>query len=511
MHLSLLYKIRSYFHADYINNFAFFPSIFCLGLPLIIESVASDSAYLRYTSSLPPCSHPSLHNEGTPDGTINTTVVPLTLVATIESSGKWPDDEVASVKTKLALLLRIGSLLHDQFQLKSLIRSEMVCLDIAFKGYLYRLYLNHQHEFQIGTLMSVDSPEDRKAIIKHFIAPLHHTNVHNLSTAHPSYAGAVTLFRYWLDSHLFSSQISFEATELIVASVYLDVSAHSSSPSTPVNGFLKALKLLSEYNWNENPLYVHFVTEDEDEDYADPAKALLTVHQKFMEFRQNQRRFHQMFITSSSEWYLGYESIFSQTSPESVVLRMITSQAKHSYQTAMQFISECLNPIAPIGVSAASIMEQSSHIVNNCSVVLHFSPSVVKKVGDLAAPYASVKVYKNASASSKDSVAFKNLICCNDSVCPIQYEVFQNIRNSFGHLALFFWNELKGDKIYLVWRPKVTMAERFSVVNTRHRLPSGTSDSQTSSTSTVMLFDAQSVVTEIIALANGCISDVEFR
>ena len=131
-------------------------------------------------SSLPPRTHPSLDGEKVTDGIINTVVVPLTLVATIESSGKWPDDDTASIKTKLALLLRIGSLLEDQFQLKSLIRSEMVCLDIAFNGYMYRLYLNHQHEFQVGTTLSVDSSEDKKVILDNFIAPLHHTNIHNL-------------------------------------------------------------------------------------------------------------------------------------------------------------------------------------------------------------------------------------------------------------------------------------------------------------------------------------------
>ena len=55
------------------------------------------------------------------------------------------------------------------------------------------------------------------------------------------------------------------------------------------------------------------------------------------------------------------------------------------------------------------------------------------------------------------------------------------------------------------------MVERFSVVNAKHRLPSGINDSLSSSTSAVLLFDAQSVVTEIIALAAGCISGVEFR
>ena len=57
------------------------------------------------------------------------------------------------------------------------------------------------------------------------------------------------------------------------------------------------------------------------------------------------------------------------------------------------------------------------------------------------------------------------------------------------------------------------MVERFSVVNTRHRLPSssGNGHNDDSSVSTVLLFDAQCVVAEIIALGDGCIDDIEFR
>ena len=114
---------------------------------------------------LPPCTHPSLGISSAADGAINTVAVPLSLVASIESSGKWPDDKTATIKTKLALLIRIGNLLEDQFQIKSLIRSERVCLDVAFGGYMYRLYLNHQHEFQIKFLNATEFFDEDDAFL----------------------------------------------------------------------------------------------------------------------------------------------------------------------------------------------------------------------------------------------------------------------------------------------------------------------------------------------------------
>ena len=55
--------------------------------------------------------------------------------------------------------------------------------------------------------------------------------------------------------------------------------------------------------------------------------------------------------------------------------------------------------------------------------------------------------------------------------------------------------------------------EKEGLLNTRHRLPS-TSDNghnDDSSVSTVLLFDAQCVVAEIVALGDGCIDEIEFR
>ena len=152
---------------------------------------------------------------------------------------------------------------YYKHQIMFLFRCECVCLEVAFGVYMYPPYINHHHECQISTFEKIDFPEDRETIINNFVAPLHHTNIHNLSTSHPSFAGAVVMLRYWLDNHLFSSHISTEAMELIVASVYLASFTHSSPPSTPVNGFLKALQLLAAPSWEDFPLSLHFSTDDD--------------------------------------------------------------------------------------------------------------------------------------------------------------------------------------------------------------------------------------------------------
>jgi hypothetical protein len=97
---------------------------------------------------------------------------------------------------------------------------------------------------------------------------------------------------------------------------------------------------------------------------------------------------------------------------------------------------------------------------------------------------------------------------------PIQHEVFINITKRFGHLALFFWDELKANTIYVVWRPKAFLPEKFTVLNTKHRFPcSIKSEKAVESTDmvTTLVLNVPEIVSEMIACGAGAIKDVEFK
>lgn len=174
-------------------------------------------------------------------------------------------------------------LLADQFSVPSLVRCDECCLDIAFKGYLFRVSLNRYHEHEVGPLSL-----ERELVVPHFVCPLHHMNIHNLATVHPSYAGAVSLLTCWTHSHLFSDHISVETLELLVASVYMDGHA----PGTASAGFLKALRLLAYHPWDSQPLFVNFA----DTSSHPLDAALLTLKETFDSMRRDNKHACRMYV-----------------------------------------------------------------------------------------------------------------------------------------------------------------------------------------------------------------------
>ena len=293
---------------------------------------------------------------------------------------------------------------------------------------MFRVLLNPFHEFEL-----THSTVTRAAVVTNFVSPLHHSNIHSLATTHPSYPGAVRMLRHWLDSQLFSSHISLEAMELLVASVYIEKVSAFPTPQTPVNGFLRSLKLLASYNWDEQPLYVHFLDEDEE-------RARTEVNQKFLSMRKDHRTKARLYVTSSAERFLGFEPATCMDYPEGVTLRMICAEATRAYKSCLSFASQCLLNGTSFLQSADFVLKQQQHIINNCNVILRFSRFLVKDPNGTCAQYAATKIYKNVSTS--DQSGMRNLICRNESLSQIQSVVYTKLRDHFGEttISIFYKN-----------------------------------------------------------------------
>lgn len=92
-------------------------------LPLVFESITGSHAALRYTSTLPPMPHPSLLNakdkmKEYSGVAISLVAQPMLIVGQVEGGGRWPTEIEAAKKVKTALLLRTGSLLRGQFEVR---------------------------------------------------------------------------------------------------------------------------------------------------------------------------------------------------------------------------------------------------------------------------------------------------------------------------------------------------------------------------------------------------------
>jgi hypothetical protein len=112
---------------------------------------------------------------------------------------------------------------------------------------------------------------------------------------------------------------------------------------------------------------------------------------------------------------------------------------------------------------------------------------------------SQVEIFQNVNLSELSDRVVGKLAC---GPHQFQTEYFQNIRRKFSHLALFFYNQLDGDKIGIVWKPSSFFPHHFSALQCLH---------QTVSTSGYSLVNTGSVMSEILALGEGIVDEVIFH
>jgi hypothetical protein len=88
------------------------------------------------------------------------------------------------------------------------------------------------------------------------------------------------------------------------------------------------------------------------------------------------------------------------------------------------------------------------------------------------------------------------------------------MREKFGQTALFFFNEVKSDYLYIIWKPKSFLPEKFTVLGTVHKFP-GTSDEDSNAGNgpivTTHILNIPGIVSEIFAEGKGVFADLEFK
>lgn len=96
---------------------------------------------------------------------------------------------------------------------------------------------------------------------------------------------------------------------------------------------------------------------------------------------------------------------------------------------------------------------------------------------------------------------------------PLQTEVMQHLRANFHSQCLFFWNHLEGRNIYVVFRPKAMVPQKFSIMKTHHMLPQASSDSaeEAESGSDQLAFNTSEVVAEMMSIGRGLIDQVVYH
>ncbi|XP_050281342.1 uncharacterized protein LOC126722227 isoform X3 [Quercus robur] len=258
-------------------------------IPLKVSSVQPLDPAFRFTSVFPPEPHPLAIDKGDVprlQKLMPSCIQPLEVMIQLEGSGNWPMDDIAIEKTKTAFLLKIGESLQNSWGMTCTATEDDV--DVFMSGYVFRLKI--WHERGLSLLKREDGSDQFKwvsSIDKElFVRSQHSSMINGLQGRYPLYGPVVRIAKRWIASHLFSSCLVEEAVELLVAHLFLKPLPFN-APCSRITGFLRFLRLLSEYDWTFSALVVDINEDLSPKDKKEISNNFMLTRKGYEENKQN--------------------------------------------------------------------------------------------------------------------------------------------------------------------------------------------------------------------------------
>lgn len=430
-------------------------------LPLKISSVQPLDSAFRLTSVYPPEPHPLAGGkvkDVKPHKHILTCIQPLEVMIQLEGSGNWPMDEVALEKTKSAFLLQIGESLQSSCGMMSTATENDV--DVVLSGYAFRLKILHERGLSLVSKKTGSGHVKRvlSADKELFIRGQHSSMINGLRGQYPIYGPVVRLAKRWVSAHLFSAILVEEAIELLVAHLFLNPSPYS-APCSRITGFLRFLRLLSEYDWMFSALIVDIngdLTQTDEKEINDN----FTLTRK--EFEADKRTVNPaMFLATS---YDKASEAWTRLSPTSTDLKRLAAYATSSASLLSKLIVdnqfdchkwECLFR-TPLNNYDAVVLFHRDKLPYPSNLLFPSDLNQGKRVAcgnasKIFNPYLSLKDFNGRSVEEMKSrlmVDFDPLRC-----------YIADIQNEFPDMFKVWYDALGGDALGLTWE-KTSLKKR---------------------------------------------------
>ncbi|KAL4197282.1 hypothetical protein AMTRI_Chr04g187510 [Amborella trichopoda] len=296
-------------------------------LPLHVSSVQPLDSAFRQTSVFPPEPHylaKEKNSSGKSHKFVPSCIQPLEVMIQLEGSGNWPMAYMAVEKTKCAFLLKIAESLQKRWGMMCVASKDEV--NVLMAGYAFSLRILHERDPSllkkpIGNVQTKDFSPVKKDLL---LCSRHSSMLNGFQGLYPMFGPVVRLAKRWVSSHLFSANLVDEAIELLVAYLFLKPFPFH-APCSRVTGFLRFLRLLSEYDWDLSPLIVDINGELILEDIRE-------INNNFIQSRKpceenGQTRDRAMFLATS---YDRASESWTKLSPTTQDLRRIASYARSS-------------------------------------------------------------------------------------------------------------------------------------------------------------------------------------
>uniref|UniRef100_A0A1A8K9Y6 Nucleolar protein 6 n=1 Tax=Nothobranchius kuhntae TaxID=321403 RepID=A0A1A8K9Y6_NOTKU len=421
------------------------------GLPLSITAVQGAHPALRYTQVFPPeplkLDHSFFDRDKISRSLVPKDVkpcpqyiTPITVICHMEGSGKWPHDRLAIRHIRAAFHISLAELLKKDHNYTC--RPCPTHLDVWKNGLAFRIQVAYHREPQVlrervtaeGLLVVRDNEEAQALEMATIHKPLLTSMLHGLQQQHPCFGAVCRLAKRWLAAQLFSDEITEDAADLLVASLFLQP-APFTAPGSPQVGFLRFLHLLSSFDWRNNPLVVNLNNQLTAADYTE-------IKNDFMASRDS---LPVMFLATPKDKKL---SLWTRRAPSIQMLQRVMMVAAESLK-----VLECQ---LMDGSQMQDVRVVMRPPLEAYDVLIHLNPNQVPLLGQAVDPPAVTfnrGVVPNGAPQSGGPLP---VIDYN----PVTLYLME-LREAFGDLALFFCDPYGGTVISVLWKPKTFVSAPF--------------------------------------------------
>ncbi|KAI6709376.1 hypothetical protein JHW43_008103 [Diplocarpon mali] len=451
------------------------------GLPLQLRQLSAVSPQLRYSSVELP-----VFSSRQPMRT------PADVLILFEGSGRWPDDIVAIQRTKIAFLLKIGTLLEEadssistRVGLENADEPFRNCafLDVVYaSGVVFRLRIHNEREQILLERQIKDKSSDqrdREAAVsalsiykKNFKQlPVHTQSISTHCTRFPLLSPTIRITKMWFERHMLMGHISEELIELLVARTFLQPFPWQ-APSSVMTGFLRTLLFVSRWDWRLTPLIVDFTG-------TMTAQEVDAINTRLEAWRKIDPSMSRTVMLAASNHDLTGTG-FTDKGPSKMVAARMTALAR----SACKLVKDKDIDLEPKSLFSASITDYD--------FIIHISPKFTGK--------------ERQKEASKPK--FKNLeVQADVNVEVIGYQpvalFLEELQQLYANTIVFFYGSATGSKIGGLWNPQHVPARSFKVNSSYATKPAGADQGEN------VVIDKNAILAEIARLGGDIVSRVE--
>lgn len=440
-------------------------------VPLTVRHLAPASPFMRYTALRIQSAAGSVGG-------------PVDVSLQFESSARWPDDLAAIQMTKVAFLIKIGDSLESSGAASScrvgLENETSKVLNNAFldvvdaSAVVFRVRIHHDREQILLERQLKDKdigPRTREEVAyalsaykRLFIqSPRLTQAIRALCTRFPLLSPTIRLVKHWFNSHLLGAHINEEVIELLTTRVFTQPHPFE-APSSVMAGFLRALHVLSRWDWHREPLIVDLGGELDQ-------NVIEVIRTRFSAWRSIDPAMNTVALFVASD-----------IDPDGVTWTQ--------YEMPPKVVASRMSTLAKASVKL--LREQGLSL--DVSELFHTS----------LAPYDFIINLRPKVLSDRTSVAGKG----RNAKSTVIESFVRDLQACYNQSMLLFYGGEHGDVIAGLWNPQATKPKSWSLKMAYSTAPKSVGDSKEGENGGVSI-NKTAILNEISRLGMGLIEGIE--